>query len=188
MIGPENSRHSLDQSHAKLTTWSPAFSRVWGAELVFTLSSPWLFGLFSFHLSGRCKKLWFWFYDHWFLRYSIEKRSNTTQWPWIKLQAGHFMWRPAYYKHLLCRLPVESNKEFFFKFSESASLPFGTLRSGVRLVQSRGTCTWHNSFCNPPNHCKEWVFFVFYQTDLINKILSLFLRLLLLHKCPVPAI
>ena len=103
--GPENSRHSLDQSHAKLTTWSPAFSRVWGAELVFTLSSPWLFGLFSFHLSGRCKKLWFWFYDHWFLRYSIEKRSNTTQWPWIKLQVGHFLWRPAYYKHLVMSSP-----------------------------------------------------------------------------------
>ena len=63
VIGPENSRHSLDQSHAKPTTWSPAFSHVWGAELVFTLSSHWLFGLFSFYLSGRCEYFNFGFYD-----------------------------------------------------------------------------------------------------------------------------
>ena len=63
VIGPENSRHSLDQSHAKLTTWSPSFSHVWGTELVFTLSSHWLFGLFSFHLSGRCEYFNFGFYD-----------------------------------------------------------------------------------------------------------------------------
>ena len=62
VIGSENSRHSLDQSHAKLTTWSPAFSHVWGAGLVFTLSSHWLFGLFYF-LSGRCECFNFGFYD-----------------------------------------------------------------------------------------------------------------------------
>ena len=52
MIGPENSRHSLNQSDVKLyTTWSPAFSRAFGIWLVFTLSSHWLF---SFLLIGRC--------------------------------------------------------------------------------------------------------------------------------------
>ena len=48
VIGPENSRHSLDQSHAKLTTWSPAFSHVWGAELVFTLVPIGSLGYFPF--------------------------------------------------------------------------------------------------------------------------------------------
>ena len=38
MIGPENSRHSLNRSDAKLqpiTTWSPAFSRALGRLVVF---------------------------------------------------------------------------------------------------------------------------------------------------------
>ena len=56
VIGPENSRHSLNQSDAKLkptTTWSPAFSRALGRVVVFysefslalksiLLSSDWL--------------------------------------------------------------------------------------------------------------------------------------------------
>ena len=46
VIGPENSRLSLDQSGAKLkpiTTWSPAFSRALGSLLVFTWISNWFF-------------------------------------------------------------------------------------------------------------------------------------------------
>ena len=42
VIGPENSRHSRNQSDAKLkpiATWSPAFSRAFGGLVVFTLSS-----------------------------------------------------------------------------------------------------------------------------------------------------
>ena len=45
LIGPEYSRHSLNQSHAKLkpaATWSPAFSRALGSLVVFTLNSDWL--------------------------------------------------------------------------------------------------------------------------------------------------
>ena len=46
VIGPENSRHSFHQSDAKfepITTWSPAFSRVLGSLVVFTLNSHWFF-------------------------------------------------------------------------------------------------------------------------------------------------
>lgn len=53
MIGSENSNHSLNQSDAKLksfTAWLPAFSRA----LVFILSSHWLFKVFSFLLIGSC--------------------------------------------------------------------------------------------------------------------------------------
>ena len=45
LIGPEYSRHSLNQSHAKLkpaATWSPAFSRALGSLVIFTLNSDWL--------------------------------------------------------------------------------------------------------------------------------------------------
>ena len=45
VIGPENSRHSLNQSDAKfkpITTWSPAFSRALGIFLGFTFCSHWL--------------------------------------------------------------------------------------------------------------------------------------------------
>ena len=71
MIGPKNSRHSLDQSDAKLqsiTTWSPAFSYPLGGLLVFTLSFHLaLQGIFlsSFHNN----------YFGFVLRHSIEKRS-----------------------------------------------------------------------------------------------------------------
>ena len=57
VIGPENSRHSLNQSDAKLkptTTWSPAFSRALGRVVVFTLSSHWLLKVFSSLLIGCC--------------------------------------------------------------------------------------------------------------------------------------
>ena len=56
VIGPENSRHSLNQSNAKLKpikTWSPAFSRALGSLLDSTLSSHWFLGVFSFHVIGR---------------------------------------------------------------------------------------------------------------------------------------
>ena len=46
VIGPENSRHSLRQWDAKfepISTWSPAFSRVLGSLVVFTLNSHWFF-------------------------------------------------------------------------------------------------------------------------------------------------
>ena len=42
VVGPENSRHSFNQSNAKLkliTTWSSAFSRALGSLVGFTLSS-----------------------------------------------------------------------------------------------------------------------------------------------------
>ena len=44
VIGPENSRHPLNQSDAKLktiATWSPAFSRALSSLFVFTSSSHW---------------------------------------------------------------------------------------------------------------------------------------------------
>ena len=45
VIGPENLRHPLNQSEAKLKPtmgWSPTFSRASGSLLVLTLSSNWL--------------------------------------------------------------------------------------------------------------------------------------------------
>ena len=53
MIGPEDSRHFLNQSDAKLkpiTTWSPTFSRALDNLVGFPLSSHWLLRLFSFLL------------------------------------------------------------------------------------------------------------------------------------------
>ena len=49
VIGPENSRHSLNQSNVKLkpiAAWSPAFSRALGSLVDFTLSSRWFFKVF----------------------------------------------------------------------------------------------------------------------------------------------
>ena len=72
MIGPKNSRHSFNQSDAKVkptTTWSPAFSRALGSLIVSNLSSHWLLKLFSFHLIGRCDNFVL------VLRPSIEKRE-----------------------------------------------------------------------------------------------------------------
>ena len=57
LIGPANLRHSLNQSKAKLipvTTSSPAFSRALERFVGCTLSSHWLFKVFSFLLIGRC--------------------------------------------------------------------------------------------------------------------------------------
>ena len=70
VIGSENSRHSLNQSDAKIkpiSTWSPAFSRALGS-LAFALSSHWLLKVFS-SLPIGC-------YDYigLDLRHSIEKR------------------------------------------------------------------------------------------------------------------
>ena len=51
VIGPENSRHPLNQSDAKLKTiaaCSPAFSRALASLIVFTLSSHWLLKCFPF--------------------------------------------------------------------------------------------------------------------------------------------
>ena len=53
VIGPENWRHSPNQSDAKPTptsTWSHAFSRASDGLLVFTLSSHWPFKMSSFLL------------------------------------------------------------------------------------------------------------------------------------------
>ena len=59
MIGLENLRHSLDQSDAKLKSvmsWSPTFSCALGSLVgfFFTLSSCYLFKVFSFILIGPC--------------------------------------------------------------------------------------------------------------------------------------
>ena len=57
VIGPENSRHSLNQSDAKLTsnmTWSPAFSRALDGLLIITLSSRGIFRVFSLLLISHC--------------------------------------------------------------------------------------------------------------------------------------
>ena len=51
VIGPENSRHSLNQSDSKLqssATWLLVFSRASSNLLVFTSSSLWLLVMFSF--------------------------------------------------------------------------------------------------------------------------------------------
>ena len=56
VIGPENSHRFLNQSDATLkpiTAWS-AFSRALGCLVVFTLSSQWLFKVFSFLHIGLC--------------------------------------------------------------------------------------------------------------------------------------
>ena len=56
VIGPEYSRHFVNQSDAKLNpimTWSPAFSRALSILFVVTLISYWLLKVFFFHLTGR---------------------------------------------------------------------------------------------------------------------------------------
>ena len=71
-LAQKNSRHSLNQSDAKVkptTTWSPAFSRALGSLIVSNLSIHWLLKLFSFHLIGRCDNFVL------VLRPSIEKRE-----------------------------------------------------------------------------------------------------------------
>ena len=63
-IGSKNSRHSLNQSEARISpisTWSPAFSRTSGGLPLSTLSSLWLFWIFSILIPLQL--LWFWFYD-----------------------------------------------------------------------------------------------------------------------------
>ena len=62
VIGPENSRNSLNQSYAKqkpISTWSPAFSRALGSFHCFTLSSHWR--VLSSHLIGRSDNFQFGF-------------------------------------------------------------------------------------------------------------------------------
>lgn len=74
VIGPGNSRHSLNQSDAKLkpiTTWSVEFSRALDILVGFILSSHWLFRVFSFLLIGHCNDLVL------VSQLSIEKRSNV---------------------------------------------------------------------------------------------------------------
>ena len=62
VIGPQNSRHSLNQSDEKLTpiaTWPPAFSRALGGLLLVLLVLQEIF-LSSDKL---LQLLWFWFSD-----------------------------------------------------------------------------------------------------------------------------
>ena len=75
VIGPENSRHSLNQSDAKqrtITTWSPVFSRASGSSLGFSASSPFFFffAVFSFVCLGEVITSVF------VVRHLIEKRSK----------------------------------------------------------------------------------------------------------------
>ena len=64
VIGPENSRHPLNQSDAKLRpigTWSLTFSRAWGRLHVFILSSDWFLAIFTLVLiDSLWYLLWFW--------------------------------------------------------------------------------------------------------------------------------
>ena len=60
VIGQENSRNFLNQSEPKLkliTTWSPAYSRVFprfSQFVILTSSCHWLFKVFSFLLNACC--------------------------------------------------------------------------------------------------------------------------------------
>ena len=66
MIGLKDSRHSPNQSDAKLEsikTWSPAFSRAVGSFVVLLEFSLALTSFFSFLLIGRCCYICFMFYD-----------------------------------------------------------------------------------------------------------------------------
>ena len=66
VIGPEDSRQSLNQSDAKLkpiTTRSPAFSRALGDLAVFTLSSLAIKGIFNLSSDLPLWLLWFWLWD-----------------------------------------------------------------------------------------------------------------------------
>ena len=54
--GPENSRHSVNQSDARLkpvTTWSLALSRALGSLVGFTLCSHWFLRVFTFFQSSN---------------------------------------------------------------------------------------------------------------------------------------
>ena len=77
VIGPENSRHSLNQSDAKLkpnTTCSPAFSRAIGYLVGFEVFiGPYRYFPFIGLAVVITLVLFLW--------HSIEKRSNTTKWP-----------------------------------------------------------------------------------------------------------
>ena len=76
MIGLGNSRHTLNQSDAKLKPipiWSPAFSRALGWLVVRTLSSHWVLDLFSFLLIGCCDSLVF--------LYDTQSKSVRYWWP-----------------------------------------------------------------------------------------------------------
>ena len=64
VIGPENSRNSLNQSYANkkpISTWSPAFSRALGSFHCFTLSPHWFSRVLSSHLIGRSDNFQFGF-------------------------------------------------------------------------------------------------------------------------------
>ena len=76
VIGLGNSRHTLNQSDAKLKPipiWSPAFSRALGWLVVRTLSSHWVLDLFSFLLIGCCDSLVF--------LYDTQSKSVRYWWP-----------------------------------------------------------------------------------------------------------
>ena len=76
VIGLGNSRHTLNQSDAKLKPipiWSPAFSRALGWLVVRTLSSHWVLELFSFLLIGCCDSLVF--------LYDTQSKSVRYWWP-----------------------------------------------------------------------------------------------------------
>ena len=74
LIGPENSRYSLNQSDAKLkqvTIWSLAFSRALNSSVGFTLSSHWLSKIFSSLLIGR-----YYYFDFGFKTLSESARND----------------------------------------------------------------------------------------------------------------
>ena len=76
VIGLGNSRHTLNQSDAKLKAipiWSPTFSRALGWLVVRTLSSHWVLELFSFLLIGCCDSLVF--------LYDTQSKSVRYWWP-----------------------------------------------------------------------------------------------------------
>ena len=91
VIGLGNSRHTLNQSDAKLKPipiWSPAFSRALGWLVVRTLSSHWVLELFSFLLIGFCDSLVFLYHTqsksvrYWWpvflLLYSVRRTQNQS--------------------------------------------------------------------------------------------------------------
>ena len=72
----KNSRHSLNQSDAKLkptTTWSPAFSRALGSLVVVTLNFQWLFWLVVVITLV-------WFYDTQSKRALYSGSDSNTNW------------------------------------------------------------------------------------------------------------
>ena len=90
MIGPENSRHFLNQSYSKLksiATWSLLFSRAFGKFLLLTLDSNWLLAIFSPFLTGCCD------YFGFILRHSMEMRFIDTDiicWRWDYRVSNYF--------------------------------------------------------------------------------------------------